>query len=162
MNKSLFQITDELQETMQLLEEMDGDFTPELEEALTISAAELQHKTQNYIHVLNKLYADVRMAKEYEDAAKAFRAKKSKAIERLENALLNAALTFGKIECGIHTVSTRRSTSVEVHDISQIPNKYLRQKVVMEPDKKAIGDALKADIHVPGASLRANDNLKIS
>lgn len=161
VSKSLFHISEDMQAILNLLEEMDGEFTPDMEQVLIISQQELAIKTESYIHVLHKLYADVRMAKEHEDAAKAYRTKKGKIIERLENALLDATLRFGKIETGIHTVSTRKSESIVITHEEQLPNDFKIMKLTTSPDKAAIKKAIKAGESVPGAELVTNNNLSI-
>ena len=161
MNKSLFQITDEQSKLLQFIDENDGEFTPEIEEALVISQQELATKSQNYIYVLKRLEAEKEMAKEVEAQAKAFRAKKEKAIARLENALLDATLRFGKIESGIHTVSTRKSESVVITDHWKIPAEYTTPKLEVVPNKNMIKAAIKSGKEVPGAELVVKDNLSI-
>lgn len=161
MNKSLFQITEEQSYLLQIIEENEGELTPELEEALTLNQMGLEVKAESYIHVIKRLQADVQLAKDYEATAKAFRAKKEKAIERLEQALLNAVLRFDKIETGIHTVSTRKSESVEITDEQKLSTEYTTVKLVVTPNKTLIKSAIKAGKEVPGAVLKVNDNLSI-
>lgn len=159
--KSLFQINHEYMLLASELEETGGELTPELEQALTIHEAELSQKSENYLHVIRRLKADCDMAKQYEEQAKAFRKSKEKVIERLENALLDAAKLYGKFEAGISTISTRKSESIQITDIEKIPNEYLTRKVIESPDKGRIKDAIKSGETVPGAELVQNINLSI-
>ena len=50
-------------------------------------------------------------------------------------------------------VSYRKTTSVEVTDLSEIPDTFRRVKVTEEADKAAIKDAYKAGELVPGTQL---------
>lgn len=51
------------------------------------------------------------------------------------------------------SVSYRKTQSVNVYDEESIPAAYTRKKVIFEPDKVAIKDAIKHGEDVPGASL---------
>jgi hypothetical protein len=53
MNKSLFNISKEAIELASLLEE--GEYTPEIEQALAINQNELQEKAINYGYVVKSL-----------------------------------------------------------------------------------------------------------
>lgn len=63
---------------------------------------------------------------------------------------------LGKIEAPEFTLSLRRSpASVVITDQALLPAEYLRtpEPPAPEPDKKKIGDALKANTSIPGAVL---------
>lgn len=53
---------------------------------------------------------------------------------------------------GLHQISFRKSTSVEVTDISKLPDVYLRYKE-LEADKASIKIALNSGVQVAGAVL---------
>lgn len=57
-------------------------------------------------------------------------------------------------------ISFRKSESVNVQDLTEIPKEYLKYKDP-EPDKTAIKAALKAGKDVPGAELVQNQNIQI-
>lgn len=66
-----------------------------------------------------------------------------------------------KSEDGLHQISFRKTTSVEVEDISKLDKCYLRYKEP-EADKTAIKDALKSGVDVVGAVLveKLSPNIK--
>ena len=159
MNKSLFQISAEYVALADLLEY--DEVTPELEKSLRINQVELQVKAENYLHVIANLKAQIQMAKDAEAQAKAYRARKEKAVERLETSLLDAVKLYGKFEAGIYTVSTRKSEKVVVQFPDVVPEEYLRRKLVVEPDKIKIKEALCSGKNVTGCHLEANTNLVV-
>jgi len=72
--------------------------------------------------------------------------------------------------CGIQSIKsddgtfsavlqTGRDESVEVWDIDQLPNDYMRETVKVEPDKTLIKKAIKDGFDVPGAKLVQKDRL---
>ena len=64
-----------------------------------------------------------------------------------------------KIETDLGNISLRRTTSVEIIDISKIPKEYLTVKEEITPSKKMIGDSLKKNIAVSGAILKEDYSL---
>lgn len=50
-------------------------------------------------------------------------------------------------------VSYRKTQSVDILDMSAIPDSYIRTKTIEEPDKVAIKDAYKAGEQIPGTVL---------
>lgn len=62
-----------------------------------------------------------------------------------------------KFKTGRLSVSYRKSESVEITDPDEVPDAYQRTKVIFEPDKASIKDALKSGHEVPGARLVEKD-----
>lgn len=84
--------------------------------------------------------------------AKRAKAEENKA-EQLKNYL--AYIQKGekyKTEDGLHQISFRKTSSVEIEDVSKLAECYLRVKDP-EPDKTAIKEALKEGIEVDGAKM---------
>ena len=88
---------------------------------------------------------------------------RSKAIDRLENALLVAMRVFGveKIESPVMKIVVRKSESVEFDDSGPIPERFIIVKTSESIDKVAIKAAIKAGEGVPGAFIKVNQNLQI-
>lgn len=57
--KSLYHIKTEYQQLLNTLEELQGELSPELEEALSINESELQEKALNYVRILSELEAEI-------------------------------------------------------------------------------------------------------
>lgn len=109
---------------------------------------------------IKNLQAEAEMLKAEEQAL----AKRRKAIESKEKWMRDYLLAnlqeFG--EAGFSAkakVSTRKSEAVQVLDVSQIPDEYMRVKTTATPDKAAIKKALKNGESVPGAAIVQNVNL---
>lgn len=67
-----------------------------------------------------------------------------------------------KHEYGTGRISWRESSSVDVPDVGKLPPEFVRViPATAEPDKKKIGDELKAGREVPGATLTRKNNIQI-
>lgn len=86
-----------------------------------------------------------------------------KKVEFLSNYLTDCMLSLGKIkfESVRNCISFRRSYSVDISNLEQIPKQFIKIKVSEDPDKKAIMAALKNDEEVEGATLKVNMNIQI-
>lgn len=81
--------------------------------------------------------------------------------ERLRDYLLTNMEAAGitKIECPYFTASIRKgSESVEILNEDQIPDEFMKTKVTISADKKAIADAIKSGAEVPGAVMARGKN----
>ncbi len=67
-----------------------------------------------------------------------------------------------KYETAKVKLSWRKSESVNVPDVTLLPEEYRRVKEVVEADKNAIKDALKAGEAIAGAELVVKKNLQIN
>ena len=64
------------------------------------------------------------------------------------------AAGISKISCPLFTASLRRgSESVQIDDVSIIPDELVKVEVSEKPDKRAIKEKLKAGEDIPGVSL---------
>jgi len=161
-NISLFTIQQNRIAIESVIDELGGEITPELESALKINRDQLQKKGESYIYILHQLTAYQELNKRYKEQAEANIKRAEATAERLKKNLLEAAKLFGPFTAGIHTVGTRKSTSVEITDEDAIDDIYKVTKVTTQVNKKWIGDALKSGLEVKGAELSNNLNLKIS
>lgn len=123
-------------------------------EALTM---ERDEKIENVACWIKNLEADIKALDEQE---KAFKERKAKAKSKAESLkkYLASALDGQKFSTSKCMVSFRKSTKVNVLDESIVPAEYMTEKVTREPNKTAIGDAIKAGIEIPGCTLVQNIN----
>jgi hypothetical protein len=161
MNKSLFNITQERLSIEALVEQMEGELTPEMEESLKINEKDLSIKGESYIIMLEKMHAAIEFNKRYKEQAEANIKRIQKAKERLEKNLLDAAILFGEFEAGIHTVGTRKSESLVIVDKEKLDNKYKKVKITESWDIAGMKKDYKSGEQVPGVELQENKNLKI-
>ena len=118
-------------------------------------------KIENICLFIKNLKADAEALKAEKDAF----AKRQKAAERKAESLSNYLKGYldrkkWKAEDGRAVVSWRKSESVSVTDISQIPLTYLTM-ADPAPNKTEIKAALKRGEEVPGAELVTNQNMII-
>ena len=67
-----------------------------------------------------------------------------------------------RVSGNVYTLSTIKSERVEVPaNVSGLGEAFVRRKVKVEPDKKAIGDALKAGQEVPGCRIVESYSLQV-
>lgn len=109
-------------------------------------------KLENIACWIKGMDADITAMKTEEKNLSARRKALENKRERVFNWLYES-LDGEKITSPRVKVSYRKTTSVEVTDLSEIPDTFRRVKVTEEADKAAIKDAYKAGELVPGTQL---------
>ncbi len=66
-----------------------------------------------------------------------------------------------KVQGGAYTLSIREADSVDVTDVTSLPDIYIRRKETVEPDKVVLREALKGGIEIPGAVLVKTQSLQV-
>ena len=116
-------------------------------------------KMENIALWIKNLKADAKAYKEEKDSfATKERIAKNKA-DRL-TAYLQDALAGEKFQTSKVTISYRKSQSVEITDLSVIPQGFLKEQAPV-PDKAAIKEMLKSGTMVAGATLVEKQNMTI-
>jgi hypothetical protein len=162
MKQSLYNIIEEQKYTLQDIELMEGELTPELEQQLIINAHQLESKAIAYLEVIKTKDAYNVMLKEEIKRLQAMVKRNDNLTDRLKDNLLIAVKTFGTIEVGFNKIGTRKSETVEVEDVNQLPKEYKTIKVTEAADKIAIKKALKSGLEIEGCYIQENQNLKIN
>ena len=154
-----------LYELVKEIENFDFDIDEETGEILNIDeldALELAKdvKVENICLYVKNLLSDAKAYKEEKDNfAQKQKAAENKA-ERLKE-YLQTMLAGEKFKSSKVTVSYRKSKTVDVIDVEYAPAEYLRIKQTVEPDKKAIKEAIENGIEVNGCSLVEKQNMSI-
>jgi hypothetical protein len=158
---NLYTLTTQAKQIALLLEE--GEFTPEIEQALAITQEQLQEKSLQYTYVIKNFEADSQAIDNEIKRLKAMKEAKDNAIDRMKEAVRNAMLASGidKIESSLFKLSLRRSESVEVVNIDQLPENLVTVKKTVSADKMKIKEAIKSGQAVQGAVIIENFNLQI-
>lgn len=158
---NLYNLTTQAKQIALLLEE--GEFTPEIEQALVINQEQLQEKAINYTYVIKNFEADSQAIDNEIKRLKAMKEAKDKAIDRMKEAVRNAMLASGidKVESSLFKLSLRRSEAVEVVNIDQLPESLVTVKKTVSADKVKIKFMIKNGVPVEGATLIENYNLQI-
>jgi len=154
---SLYSLTDDFNKLMDI--EDPNEFELSL---LATIAGDIETKAENIC----------KLVKQFELTAESFKAEEKRISERrkaLENhadrikRYMKESLTFAnidKVQAGTFSVSIRPSQgSLQIEDMAAIPAEYI--KVVYEPDKAKIKDAIKNGAAIPGAHIEAGTTLTI-
>ena len=160
---TLYGITAELNAILAQLEELGGEITPELEQALAINEEQFVAKAEDYGHAILNLKGMAAAAKAEKERLAGLQKFYENTQKRLTDALSNAMQVFGhdKVENATMRLSLRHTTATEVDDLDQLPAEYKTTKVEVVADKTAIKKAIQDGIEVPGAHLVENVSLQI-
>ena len=162
MKTSLYTIETEYQQMLQIIEEADGEVTPEMEESLAINEKQLQSKSIAYVEYIgsreavnDRIDAEVKRLNQMKKV-------NNNLIDRLKSNLLDAVKIFGDYEVGLTKFGTRKSSSVQVDDVNSLPSEYKTIKVTEAANKAEIKAALKRGESITGCEIVENLNLKIN
>lgn len=159
----LYEISDEM---VALLDQVDPE-TGELPDQLSSVTADFKNKGQNVVAYSLNLEALIDKRKEV--------IRKLQVMNKVDEnriASLKGYLQHNMQRTGISMIEANdgsfkahllreRDASVEVFDEKQVPELYIREKVVREPDRRLIGQAIKDGFEVPGARIVKRDRLEI-
>lgn len=95
MNKSLYEISDELQQIINNIEENGGEIDEFTEEALKIKQEELETKIENYCNVITMINSDVDCCKNEKQRINNIQNTKKNMVEKLKTRILEAVLKWG-------------------------------------------------------------------
>lgn len=121
---NIFQISQELLDIFQEIEDNGGEITPELEDKLQCSQEDFKTKVENYTKVVKSVESDIDAIDKEIKRLTALKKSKTSAIERLEKVIIWAVETFGEttksggkyVDFGTSKVSVRNSEKVEVNE----------------------------------------------
>lgn len=142
------------------VDEETGEIEPATLESVQIASEEKIIATAMYIRRLDALNKATKET--IQDLQERVRAD-SKRIEALKWLMMKAmdSLQYTEVKSPEVTLRFRKSSSVEITDSESLPKQFLRTKTVVEPDKTAIKNALKAGEKIQGAQLVESRNLQI-
>lgn len=121
---NLYNIQQELIDLFNIIEENEGELTPELEEQLNITEEDFRSKIKDYTQYINSLNYEQVAIKEEINRLKKLYDNKDKTINRLKSTLIDAIDKFGDttktgtkyIDYGTGKVSIRKSHAVDVNE----------------------------------------------
>jgi hypothetical protein len=160
-NTTIFEIGNEYQNIISLIEQNNGEISDDLHEAYINSRDELNNKAKAYIYVIRNKENLISNIDAEIDRLKEMKKRTENEIHRIKNFLSMAVDTFGNFETGLHKISNRISKSVEVTDYNQLPKEYLKEKIEISADKTAIKKAIESGVNISGALLVTKSNLQI-
>lgn len=159
---TLYELSNAYKDFLNIAEEseLDADVVMDTLESI---AEPINDKVES-IAKLIKHYEGLQEQQEKEAKRLAERAKRNaKVAEDLKGYVAKCLSEAGidKVDGKLFTWSFRRSTSVNISDMSVLPKEYIRETVSVSADKKLIGEALKNGIEVKGAELLENRNIQL-
>lgn len=134
-----------------------------IQDYLTNLPIERDKKIDAYGCLIKNLTAGVEALKQEEQSLANRRKAKEKTIERLKANVLSSMIMFGerKKETTRVVFSLRKSESVEVTNLDNLPKEYIKEKIEYSPDKKALKEALESGKTFDGVSIVKKENLQI-
>ena len=163
MKLTIYQIEQSYNQLAEELIENGGELTPSLEEQLAITEEQLQNKSVAYSFVIKQMDADVDIIDAEIKRLQALKKQREKASEYLKERIKHAMDTFqiDEIKTPLVKINFRKSESVEVDDVNQLPAAFKVVKVTEQADKAAIKAALKDGVEVTGCRIETHRNLQI-
>lgn len=154
MKVSLYELTNDLEEMMELI--MQEDLPNEQwKEVYTHLMSLIEEKSENTIKYIRNIESRIAVAKSEEDRLKSYRQSEEKKLKRLKEymVLCLQKANINKLETGLGRVSLRKApVSVEI-DETIIPKKYQEKQIVYKTDKNAIKKLLLEGEVIEGARL---------
>lgn len=160
--QTLYKIEKDYIELIKQVEEAEGEITEEINEQLEINESQLQSKSIAYLSVIKEKESFTMLIDEEIKRLQALKKKNDNLVKNLKNRLLNAVNLFGTFEIGFTKFGSRKSESVIIEDVNELPNEFKVKKLSIQADKMAIKKALKNGQKVKGCSIQVNNNLKIN
>lgn len=144
----------------------DLDLDPQtVADTLESMSGEIEAKSMAVGHMVRAIEANAAAMKQWaQDAQERARSAQARADALREYLSSNLqACGINKVEGPGIALSFRKSTAVLIDEPGLIPAEFMRQpeQPPPSPDKKAIGDALKASEVVPGAHVETRMNLQL-
>lgn len=121
---------------------------------------EFDSKIENLACWAKNLISDAAQLK----AEAATLADRAKAAEKKADSLkryIAAALHGAKFETARCAINWRKSTAIAIAEGAQIPAKYVRTKIIAEPDKALLKAALAAGEEIDGCTLETRNNMTL-
>ena len=161
----LYEISQEMTNVLDMLLDENGediDITI-YKEAMNLLKTELKNKSSSILKYIQNLKAqNVSAKEEYERLQKLYKARENK-ILRLKNYVVSILqeLESKKIVTDLGSYGLRRSSSVDVYDMSSLPKEFLRVTEEIKINKEKIKEYIKSHWEIPGARMLESYSLQI-
>ena len=159
--KTMYKIQDDYFDIINQVEELEGELTPELEEALKINEEDREAKSLAYIQKIQEKEDFIdRIANEIK-RLQAMKKSEMRDVDWLKSTLVNSVQLFGEYDTGLYRVKTRTSKSVNIIDENKVPTQFKTTEQTTKLDKTAIKKAIDAGDDVAGAEVVENKSLSL-
>ena len=155
---ALYELDEKLMSFEYEFDEETGEWLNE--EELNQLEMERDDKIEGIALWIKNLEAEANGISEEMKSLKARKEAKERKAKNLRD-YIQHSLAGEKFETSRVSISYRKSSSVDITDISLIDPDYLRTKTTVEPDKNAIKAALKDGEEVEGARLVENVSMQL-
>ena len=161
----LYEIKQGMIDTLDIFLESDGsDLDKEnYSEVMLFLRDELKNKSSSLLKYIQDLQAKSKIAKEESDRLLKLSKVRLNKAERLKGYLVSTlqALEMKKIETDLGSYGLRRSSAVDVYDMSVLPDEFIRVTEERKADKEKIKEYIKANGELQGAKIVDNYSLQI-
>ncbi|MCI7681893.1 siphovirus Gp157 family protein [Fusobacterium necrophorum] len=161
----LYEIREDLLETLDLLcQNSEEELAKEnCQEMLCFLKEQLKEKSNSILKYIRNLESEKRMIVGEVERLEKMKKRKESKLAFLKKYLVQTMLDLEekKIETDIGSYGIRKSSKVEVLDITQIPKEFIKVKEEKTVDKVGIGNYLKEFGELPGAKIVENYSLQI-
>jgi len=160
---NIFNIQNEYKQLVNELIENGGELTPELELSLQINKDQLQSKSENYAYVIKQFNGEIDIIDNEIKRLQQAKKVRENSIDRLKANIEMAMNTFeiDEIKTPLIKINFRKSESVEVDDVNELPQMFKSIKVTEQADKAKIKEVLKNGEIIKGCRLLINKILQI-
>ena len=119
---NLFEISNDFRMLLDNIEECDGEITPEIEEALTITEENGKQKIDDYVKAIKAVESDIEACKLEKKRIAEVQERKQRLLDKLKSVVTNYVSEFGNttktggryIDCPTYKVSVRNSDYCEI------------------------------------------------
>lgn len=137
MDYKLFKISQDRLNTLNEIEENEGELTPELEIKLKITEDRLEEQVIEMNNIINFIQSGLDAAEKEMFRIIEYKKRKEKLLYNIKHNLLQALLLFGqedkkgvkRLQFSGLELSTRKSSSIEILNANLIPDKYKKVDV---------------------------------
>lgn len=157
----LYEIDSAIQAVYDQIEQNDGVLPDELEHQLDGLQMERSAKIGNILKLLKNICSDeTALEVEISLLEKKLTAVKDRK-QSVKNYLAYAIGEGNKFKNEISSVYWKESESVLCPDVSELPIKFVREKITKEPDKVAIKEALNSGEVIQGCSIMSKSTIVV-
>lgn len=165
----LYEITEQYQEVLRLVESEEGYSFEDLKDTLDSIADMGEEKMVNTGHALRKLQDELTIIKNRKTQIAELEAKKKRDIDNLKSYLLFNMEMLGKkkVETPTIKVATRNNKVVNIIDESKLPEEFVKTEVKTTPKKadfkkyyEALSDEEKEQIDYAEVVINKSINIK--
>lgn len=163
-NKNLIALAAEAAEISRLIQEAEGELSPEIEAKLDVNASLLQQKADNYNFIIEHLEAQAALWKRRKDACAAQEKKFSRQVDQLWDRIKLAMKELGTTEISgkLYRYKLRKSQPRLEIDEAQVPPEFKMIIQTTVVDKEKIKQGLQAGFEIPGCKLVESGTLVVT